>query len=532
MQNVREKLYHSPASQQWRLIEVRPHHGIVTPLFSLRTQQSCGIGEFPDLIPLSDWMASLRLEIVQLLPLNDTGPETSPYAALSAFALNPLNLGLASLPLLDKMPQATDRLKELQALTHTQRIDYPLLHQERDAFLSVYFTHVGPLILNTPYYQVFLEENSFWLKSYALFKAVKIERQWESWQEWPQQMHLGTPAILSELEQLYPKEIAYHSLLQYLCFQQLTDVKKKAKAHGIYLKGDLPILINRESADVWANPEIFLLDYAAGAPPDFYAAEGQKWGFPLYNWPELEHQRYRWWRERLKTATPLYDLYRIDHIVGFFRIWAIPLDKTAKEGHFIPSDPAQWIPHGEKIMRMMLETCPMLPIGEDLGTVPTEVRQCLKRLGICGTKVMRWERMWNEDRRFIKPEDYPVESMTTVSTHDSETLFLWWRDQYQEAHDYALSKGWVYTPQLSLEYHLKILYESHHSASLFHINLLQEYLTLVPQMGWPEPEDERINIPGVISPRNWSYRFRPFVEEIQHSDRLRVIFHKALGRTL
>src|SRR5262249_5252482 len=122
--------------------------------------------------------------------------------------------------------------------------------------------------------------------------------------------------------------------------------------------------------------------------------------FPLYNWHHMEKHHYNWWKQRLKTAEAFYNLYRLDHIVGFFRIWGIPLDKPAKEGRYISENKEVWIPQGEKIMKMMLANCPMLPIGEDLGSVPPEVRQCLKNLGICGTKVMRWERDWEGDKHF------------------------------------------------------------------------------------------------------------------------------------
>jgi 4-alpha-glucanotransferase len=306
----------------------------------------------------------------------------------------------------------------------------------------------------------------------------------------------------------------FHSFVQYLCFQQLERVKKYAEEHHVWLKGDIPILINRESADVWFHQHLFLLDFAAGAPPDMFNEEGQKWGFPLYNWNAAKEQNYEWWITRLQTAEHFYHLYRIDHIVGFFRIWAIPLHAPAKEGYFYPSEEKEWLPQGEQIMRMMLTNSSMLPIGEDLGVVPPQVRSLLKSLGICGTKVMRWERRWETDQGFIPPETYLPESMTTVSTHDSDTLTLWWQRNKEEAILYAGTQGWEYTPELSIQEHADILRQSHHSGSLFHINLLQEYFSLIPGMTWDAPEDERINFPGTVSERNWSYRFRPSIEEI------------------
>lgn len=168
-------------------------------------------------------------------------------------------------------------------------------------------------------------------------------------------------------------------------------------------------------------------------------------------------------------------------------------------------------------MEVMLKNCDMLPIGEDLGTVPPEVRVYLRSIGICGTKVMRWERRWEEDKGFIDPKDYPPESMTTVSTHDSETLGQWWKDRPEEAEVYAKSMGWDYSPNITEEQRFSILHASNTSGSLFHINLLPEYLALIPNMTWPNPADERINVPGIISDDNWTLRLKPCLEQIRES---------------
>jgi len=510
------QLQHSPAARHWGKIGTNHHHGINLPLFSLRSNQSCGIGEFTDLIPLIPWCRKLGFDIIQLLPINDGGPETSPYCALSASALNPLHLGLARLPYLDQVAGAKPQLSRIRRLNHAQRIPYPEVFAEREDFLKTYFKEVGSKFTSTYDYLLFLSRYP-WLQAYALFKAIKAERQWEPWEAWPQELQ---QADAPELRQRYQEQIAYHCVIQYLCFKQMQEVKKTAEEAGLYLKGDIPILVNRESSDVWQWRHLFSLEYAAGAPPDMYAVEGQKWGFPLYNWEEMEKSHYLWWKQRLDAATQLYHLYRLDHVVGFFRIWGIPVEKPPKEGKFIPADPAVWIAHGEGIMRMMLSHCPMLPIGEDLGTVPPEVRACLKQLGICGTKVMRWERYWDGDMSFIPYHNYPIASMTTVSTHDSPTLALWWRDYANEAMAFARFKGWEYDPQLSQSHRREILRDSHHTSSLFHINLLNEYLALIPLMTWPKAEDERINLPGIVSDINWTYRFRPTIEEMIASEPL------------
>jgi 4-alpha-glucanotransferase len=358
-------------------------------------------------------------------------------------------------------------------------------------------------------------QNNPWIKGYALFKVLKEKNRWQSWEEWEDDLRYPSDELLDKLFDLHLGELSYHIFVQYFCFQQMENVKKRADKKKVYLKGDIPILLSRDSADVWLNQKLFLLQYAAGSPPDMYSKEGQYWGFPLYNWDESQRTNDIWWRTRIKVAEPFYHLYRIDHIVGFFRIWGIPLGEKANKGHFTLSDPKKWIPQGKRIMLMMLEASSMLPIGEDLGTVPPEVRICLQELGICGTKVMRWERYWDEDKRFIPIKDYIPESMTTVSTHDTEIVPVWWQKNLEDsAEDFAAFKQWPYLPKITYEQEKEILWDSHHTTSLFHINLLQEYLALVPGMSWDNLENEQINIPGVILKRNWSYRFRPSVEEI------------------
>ncbi len=509
-----ELLINTPANPLWKTFGIRHHHGIDVPLFSLHSERSCGIGEFLDLLPLIDWCSSIHFDIVQLLPLNDTGMDASPYNALSAYALNPIHLSLTALPNVERYPELTEIAKQLAKLNHTQHIAYAKVREGKEEFLRFYYTKQHQEIVESTEYQHFVNSSS-WLKGYALFRALKNKYQWISWEDWPTDIQNPTPSTLQSLTEHFADEIAWHCFVQYLCFLQLQSVKKYASDKGVSLLGDIPILISRDSADVWLHRDFFNLDFAAGAPPDFFNRDGQKWGFPLYNWDALAKQNYQWWQERLAYASKFYHLYRIDHVIGFFRIWAVKHDaKTGKEGKFIPEDKSSWLSHGETLLRMLLRGSTMLPIAEDLGDVPIEVRPCLQAFGICGTKVMRWERRWNEDKGFIHPEDYPAISLTTVSTHDSETVSLWWKEHPDEAQEFAKFMGWYYTPVLSREYLREIVWDSHHTGSLLHVNLLQEYLALVPGLTWPCLEDERINMPGIVSNLNWSYRFRPTVEEI------------------
>lgn len=528
LNEVQNFLHSTPAERQWKKIGVRRHTGVNIPLFSLHSQKSTGVGEFPDFLPIINWCSEIGLDIIQTLPLNDTGIDVSPYSALSAFALNPLHLGLTSLPELEKNTDLIDALNTIKQHNTGQRVNFQVLYKEREDFLQKYYLAVFKNFQGTQEYQNFIQNNP-WLHAYALFKTLKIKHLWCPWADWPEEQRIPDPQQFASLLKEYESFVSYHIFIQYLCFNQMEEVKRFANSKNVLLKGDLPILINRESAEAWNHPSFFIMNLAAGAPPDMYSEEGQKWGFPLYNWPEMEKQNYSWWRQRLAVANRLYDIYRLDHIVGFFRIWAIPLEKTAKEGEFFPADEALWVPQGEKIMRMMLESTEMLPIGEDLGVVPPPVRVVLRNLGICGTKVLRWERNWNTDQQFINPKDFDPISMSTVSTHDSETLTLWWKDAPMEAQVFCISKQWTYNANLSKEHLFELLRESHQSGSLFHINLLHEYFPLVDGMSWEKPEDERINFPGLILERNWTYRFRPSVEEIVASEDLARIFKQLMN---
>jgi 4-alpha-glucanotransferase len=522
------QLFSSPTAAAWRRIGTSPHHGIDLPLFSLHSAQSCGIGEFSDLTPLIDWCHDIGLDVLQLLPVNDTGMDNSPYSAISAFALNPVHLGLASLAYVEADSLLKALLEEGRGLTVGERVHYGNVYAFKETFLRHYDQKYGARIRGSGAYGAFIQKNKSWLEPYALFKVLKAKHKWAPWQQWKGAFLHPTADQYATLCVEYQKEMDFHFLVQHLCFEQFQQVKKHAEIKKLFIKGDLPIFISRDSADVWFSRHLFDLDYSAGSPPDMYSQQGQNWGSPIYNWSTMEKEQYLWWRQRLEVAGHFYHLYRLDHIVGFFRIWAIPMGGSGKEGHFIPQDPDMWIPHGEKILRMMVANSEMLPIGEDLGVVPGVVKECLARLGICGTKVIRWERRWKGDKGFIPYTEYPQFSMTTVSTHDSDTLEMWWERCPEEAQLFSQFRGIAFTRQLSPAFHEEILHDSHHTASLFHINLLQEYLALIPEMRWGNIENERINIPGSVAERNWSYRFRPSVEAITCSVLLKQLIQRIL----
>ncbi|MDF2549821.1 MAG: malQ, partial [Chlamydiales bacterium] len=505
------------AGKQWQKIGVRHHHGINVPLFSLFTRQSAGIGEFLDLKPLLPWVSKIGFDLIQLLPLNDTGGDPSPYNSLSAFALNPLHISLY--PLLEVQDKELNALYS-QLQIQEGRVNYPLVKRIKEQFLRLYYSRYFSSHAKSQAYQDFAQER--WLKEYALFKALLKEFNGASWPNWPERyknLRLDqVDTLLSERSE----EAGYHIFGQSMAFNQMREVKRCAEENGVLLKGDIPILLNQNSADVWLHRHWFDLTATAGAPPDMYTEEGQNWGFPIYNWAQLAADGYPLWKERLKVAENFYHIYRIDHVLGFFKIFAIPNDKQAKEGQFQPSGELEGIEQGRELLKMLLDSSCLLPIGEDLGNVPPSFKKVLQELGIPGTKVMRWERNWHQDGSFIPVNLYPKASLSCVSTHDSEPLSLWWQSHQDDRIAYCRSQHLDAKTPFDNALRLRILKESHRSASLFHINLLQEYLSLIPEWKPQDPEEERVNTPGIISPKNWSVKTIPAVEDIINNETLHL----------
>lgn len=528
MDALKKALLESTARQGWKRVGIRPHHGINLLLSSLHSASSCGIGEFYDLIPLIDWCADLGMDIIQLLPLNHLEKDASPYNAFSSCALNFLHLSLHALPHLEEEPRLRDQLKTMTALNHTKRVAVLDVFTRKTHWLQAYLDNMGHKIASAKHFKEYVRDNA-WVEHYALFRVLH-EHLDASPENWPLEIRSLESKTFKELLEKYQKPIQFYISLQYLCFLQLTHIKEYAHQKGVFLMGDLPILLSPNSVDVWQYPHLFVKHLQAGAPPDIYNEEGQNWKFPLFNWDAMRQTHFHWWKQRLAYAEQLYDLFRIDHVLGFFRIWAIPPEHPSKEGYFIPVDEKQWEPQGTELLEKICAFTSMLPIAEDLGLVQEMVRPCLKHLGICGTKVMRWERRWEtKNKCFIPVQEYEPISLTCVSTHDAEPLGLWWTTFPEEARDFAAFKQWPYTPELTLQQREEILWDSHHSSSLFHVNLLQEYLALFPELVHQDPEEERINIPGTTLPTNWTYRCIPSVEDIVAHQELFKKMHRIVN---
>lgn len=502
---------------------MKNRHGFAIPLSALRSKQSCGIGEFTDLLPMIDWCRKVSFDIIQLLPINDTGPDPSPYNALSGSALHPIYIGLSHLKNSD-YPDLKELLHKLQEFNNTQRVAYHKVLKLKELFLERYYELEGATICKNRSFQEFCKKQDH-LKPYALFKVLKTNMEGRSWQDWPDDIKNCTHHHYKDLLHKHEEEVNYQLFIQYLCYDQLKRVKTYATSKNVQLKGDVPILISPDSADVWYHKEIFDLNFAAGAPPDQFTPDGQYWGFPIYKWAVLAAQDYSWWVTRLRFAENFFHLDRVDHIIGFFHIWATPRGKSIKEGGFIPNKEWEALAQGRELLTMMLNACSMLPIGEDLGITPSGMPEVMEELGIPGTKVMRWE-FDKKTKEYFLPSEYPPVSMTCVSTHDSETLAQWWELEPQESKLFAVLLDTPFQTTLSKENRKKILHAAHHSGSQFHINLLGEYLALFDELVWEKLDDERINRPGKVLKENWTYRLRPLIEELYaHEELAEAIDH-------
>ena len=500
--------------------------GTAVPVFSLRTAGDFGIGEFKDLKPLVDWAAATGQCIIQLLPVTDTTrrgewKDSYPYSPVSSFALHPLYIHLQDLGIRET---AAFR-KEQAELNALPELDYPRVFKAKMAWIRKAFETRGAKDLSSAAYKKFYLENAYWLGEYSEFCARRDSNETE-----------------------------YHAWIQYHLDRQFSEMVAYARSKGISFKGDLPIGVSGDSADAYWHPELFNLDSSTGAPPDFFSVDGQNWGFPTYNWEEMAKDDYAWWKSRLRHMSRYFDAFRIDHILGFFRIWEIPAGfKGGLLGHFNPALPysaeeiyAQGLPieglfhedprkpgmyqplispdksglepwqldrfealytdffyhrhdgfwrrNAEKKLPELLGATGMLACGEDLGMVPD-----------CVPGVMEGESILSlEMADMDKGRPWPYLSVCATSSHDMSTL----RMQSDE-------KGNGDLPPWEV---MRILWEHLDSAPMLAIFPLQDWVALDPVLRREDFRNERINQPADPD-HHWRYRFHRNLEDLLTSPR-------------
>ncbi|MGL5772745.1 MAG: 4-alpha-glucanotransferase, partial [Bacteroidales bacterium] len=321
--------------------------GTAIPVFSLRSNSSFGIGDFGDLYKFVDWVKLTDQSIIQILPINDTTMthtwvDSYPYNANSIYALHPAYIDLSQLPPIQDPVMAMEYKRTQPELNALAEVDYDRVTELKWAFLKQIFKESGNQITDSKEYKVWFESNKEWLESYAAFSYLRdifhtpVFMTWKKMSVYKQK----------EIDQLVApdspvyKEIQLYYFVQFELHRQLLRVRNYAHSKGVILKGDIPIGISRNSVEAWKEPYLFNLYSQAGAPPDDFSANGQNWGFPTYNWSEMKRTNYAWWKKRFAKMADYFDAYRIDHLLGFFRIWEIPMDSVqGLLGHFNPALP-------------------------------------------------------------------------------------------------------------------------------------------------------------------------------------------------
>lgn len=429
--------------KHWKRLGTDRRAGVAVPLFSVYSEKSAGIGEIPDICLLVDWCKAAGMSMLQLLPLNDVGFRYTPYDAESTFALEPAYLRLEGL---EGVPDASlkehaEKLKADFPVT-VNRVNYGIKKAKLDILRRLFDTletekHQG--------FQNFIKANHFWIKDYALFKALKETQCQKEWEAWEPELRNRIPRALSAFETDHRPKILFYQWLQYQLFCQFDKARQYARNEGVFLMGDLPFLVSRDSADVWANPSYFKLDLASGAPPDLYFAQGQRWGMPPYSWETIAQKGYDYLLEKLRWAQHFYDLYRIDHVVGIFRVWTLqlsePLENYGYNGRFDPEDPSLWEEQGRRLLSLMIQSSDMLPCAEDLGVVPDCAVKVLGEFGIPGMDVQRWRRDWENSYRFLEPEAYRPVSIALTSTHDMDSFKNWWDQEVGTIDEERFKRG-------------------------------------------------------------------------------------------
>ena len=319
--------------------------GTLVPVFSLRTRKSAGIGDFGDLKTMIDFVASTGQKVLQLLPINDTTithtwTDSYPYSCISVFAIHPQYANLHALPELKDAKARAEAEKTCAELNALDKIDYEKVNGFKINYLRQIFNQEGEKMMKTAEYKAFFQDTEQWLVPYAQYSYLRDKNGTADFNQWPdhQVWDEAERKALADPKTAAYKNVAFFYFVQFVLDRQMQEAHEHAKAKGVILKGDIPIGVNRNGCDVWMEPKYFNLNGQAGAPPDDFSANGQNWGFPTYNWFEMLKDGCQWWNRRFQNMARYFDAYRIDHVLGFFRIWEIPVSSVhGLLGQFAPA---------------------------------------------------------------------------------------------------------------------------------------------------------------------------------------------------
>lgn len=497
------------------------------PLFSIPSLQSWGIGEIGDIGQMAGWLRGTGQRLLQLLPINEMPPgESSPYSALSAMAIDPQFISIGRMADFDALggelglePALRERLAGVRS---APSIQYRAVRELKDTVMRRAFTHfrTAEWESDTPRAQAlreYIAAEAWWLDDYALFRAVHAEQLERAWTDWPEPLRTRQPAALADARIALAEDLLFRQYLQWVASDQWAEAR--AQAGDVALFGDLPFMVSGDSADVWARQDQFRLDASVGVPPDAFSETGQDWGLPAYCWDVMASRDFEWLRARARRNADLFDGYRIDHLVGFYRTYVRP--HAGGEAEFTPVSEAQQRVLGERVLGVFREPGATI-IAEDLGTVPDFVRESLTRLSIPGYKVFRWEREWDTiGQPFRDPRSYPSLAVATSGTHDTEPMRIWWEEAPRDEREAVLAIPSI-RERLSAE-DLRAALEDDDLAPVVHEALLEVLyasgadLVIVPiqdLFGWRD----RINQPATVGDTNWTWRLPLPVERLATGD--------------
>src|SRR5688572_675359 len=406
--------------------------GILIPLFSMPSSRSWGIGEIGDIEAIVRWLRRGGQRVLQLLPIGEMPPgETSPYSALSAMAIDPQFITMdavedfAAIGGESSLPAAARA--RLDAARQSPAVDYAAvrdLKQQalRRSWASFRDTELAGGSRRAASFHAWVAEQAWWLEDFALFRALHARYGERPWTEWPAPLRSRRPQALDAAARELCDDVQFRRYAQWLAGDQWGAAR--AAAGDVALFGDLPFMVSGDSADVWARQDEFRLDASVGVPPDAFSETGQDWGLPVYRWDVLAERDFDWLRHRARRNADLFDGYRVDHLVGFYRTYFRP--HVGTEAEFVPDDEPAQRQQGERVLSVFREPGAEL-IAEDLGVIPDFVRESLASLDVPGYRVFRWERRWDEDGQpFRDPAEYPAASVATSGTHDTEPMAVWW----------------------------------------------------------------------------------------------------------
>jgi 4-alpha-glucanotransferase len=525
--------------------------GLLTPLFALRRDDDLGIGDVAALREFIDWAKEGGFELVQLLPINETGGDNSPYNAISAMAIEPTTLHLAPGSPIDL---TSEDFEEVVAMAHLERlrrgpVKYARVKKLKRRLLERAFAAFSAAAgeERRAEFAQFRENESTWLDDYTLFRVLMEENGGsEAWDQWPAEQQSIAAArqwlqgLRSDRAARLANRRSFFDYVQWIAYQQWREIKVYAEERKVALMGDIPFGVSYYSADVFARPEEFALDWSGGAPPEPYFKDdeftqkwGQNWGIPVYRWDVMRANQFAWWRRRVGAVRNVFHIFRIDHVLGFYRIYAFPW-RPFRSQEFLPLDWSQMLertgghaPHfvprddlnpenaeanrreGEEYLRKVLEECGATRIvGEDLGTVPDYVRPSLHSLGIAGFKIPQWE-MRHE---LVTPgSEYESLSVATFATHDHKPIRALWEEGFEQqtpTSDQARRDLFRMAQFAGLALNEKTSYEREFfpatTEALFRSNAWIAVMMITDLLGGKD----RFNVPGTATDANWTRRMR------------------------